>query len=211
MRETPLWLSYETILQDSGLIFYANGRDGGWDRGLGLVNPAADKLVKDYLCLVSAEQLQVRETSKQATPFFVNKLTWLAEHLQRSLGKAKTNTIFWAFYCGSWPRIFHGDILQWWPAQWPGSSKNAWKPNIPKRWRVFVQSCSGKNTDRDQNVFRIRWNPQVLICSEKGIELYMDVARQIGINLAISYLFCPTTTDNGMRDEPLGTTTAEAR
>lgn len=45
----------------------------------------------------------------------------------------------------------------------------------------------------------------------KGIELYTDVARQIGINLTISYLFCSTTTDNGMRDEPLRTTTAEAR
>lgn len=45
----------------------------------------------------------------------------------------------------------------------------------------------------------------------KGIELYMDVARRIGINLTISYLFCPTTADNGMRDEPLSTTTAEAR
>lgn len=66
-------------------------------------------------------------------------------------------------------------------------------------------------TDGDQNVFRIHWNPQVLICSMKGIELYTDVARQIGINLTISYLFCPTTTDNGMRDEPLSTTTAEAR
>lgn len=105
----------KTILQDSGLTFYANGRE--WDRGLGLVNPAADKLVKDYLCLVTGEQLQVRETSKQATPFFVNKLRWSAEHFQRPLGKAKTNIIFWAFYCGSWPRIFQGEILQWWPAQ----------------------------------------------------------------------------------------------
>ena len=66
-------------------------------------------------------------------------------------------------------------------------------------------------TDGDRNVCRIRWNPQVLICSLKGTELYMDVARQIGINHTISYLFCPTNTDNGMREEPLSTTTAEAR
>ena len=39
----------------------------------------------------------------------------------------------------------------------------------------------------------------------------MDVARQIGINLTTSYLFRPTTTDNGVTDAPLSSTTAEAR
>ena len=38
------------------------GREGEWDKRLGLGNPAADKSVKDYLCLVSAEQLQARIT-----------------------------------------------------------------------------------------------------------------------------------------------------
>ena len=48
-------------------------------------------LIKDYLRLVTAEQLQARVTSKQAKPFFVDKLQRLAEHLQRSLGNAKSN------------------------------------------------------------------------------------------------------------------------
>ena len=51
-------------------IFHANGRDGEWDKPFGLGNPAADKLVKDYLRLVFAKQLQARVTAKQATPFF---------------------------------------------------------------------------------------------------------------------------------------------
>ena len=38
----------------------------------------------------------------------------------------------------------------------------------------------------------------------------MDVARQIGINLTTSYLFRTTTTDNGVRDAPLSSATAEA-
>ena len=73
------------------LDFHANGRDGEWDRRFGLGNPAADKFVKDYLRLVTAEQLQERVASKQATPFFVDKLTRLAEHLQISLGNSKSN------------------------------------------------------------------------------------------------------------------------
>ena len=66
-------------------IFHAIGRDGEWDRRLGLGNPAADKSVKDYLRLVTAEQLQARITPKQATPFFVDKLAQLADHIDKSL------------------------------------------------------------------------------------------------------------------------------
>ena len=69
-------------------IFHADGRDGEWDKRLGLGNPAAEKSVKNYLLLVSAEQLQVRVTPKQATTFFVDKLTMLSLHLQRELEKS---------------------------------------------------------------------------------------------------------------------------
>ena len=67
----PLRLSYKTVDSYIGklrAIFHAIGRDGEWDRRLGLGNPAADKSVKDYLRLVTAEQLQARITPKQATP-----------------------------------------------------------------------------------------------------------------------------------------------
>jgi hypothetical protein len=61
------------------------GRDGEWDKRLCLGNPAADKLVKVHLRLVTAEQLQARVTPKQATPFFLDKLVQLAQHLDRQL------------------------------------------------------------------------------------------------------------------------------
>ena len=67
-----------------------NGRDGEWDRRLDLGNPTADKLLKYYLLLVSAEQLQARVTPKQATPFFVDKLNQLAIHLQSALEDGQT-------------------------------------------------------------------------------------------------------------------------
>ena len=67
-------------------IFHAKGRDGEWDKRLGLGNPAADKSVKNSSCS-AAEQLQTRVTPKQATPFFVDKLTMLPLHLQRELEK----------------------------------------------------------------------------------------------------------------------------
>ncbi|KAK3717512.1 hypothetical protein QZH41_013774, partial [Actinostola sp. cb2023] len=42
--------------------FHEIGRDGEWDKRLGLGNLAADKTVKDYLRLVTAKQLQARIT-----------------------------------------------------------------------------------------------------------------------------------------------------
>ena len=83
----PLRLSYKTVdsyhIGKLRAIFHAIGRNGEWDRRLGLGNPAADKSVKDYLRLVTAEQLQARVTPKQASPFLwtnlLNYLTTLIE------------------------------------------------------------------------------------------------------------------------------------
>ena len=84
----PLRLSYKTVdsyISKLRAIFHCVGRDGEWDRRLGLGNPAADKSVKDYLRLVTAEQLQARVTPKQASPFFVDKLAQLCDHIDRNL------------------------------------------------------------------------------------------------------------------------------
>ena len=77
---------------------------------------------------------------------------------------------------------------------------------------LYLIIFGGKTlTDGDQNVFGIRRDPITAICPFRGVELYMDVAGEIGINLTTSYLFRPTTTDNGVRDAPLSSATAEAR
>ena len=84
----PLRLSYKTVDSYIGklrAIFHVIGRDGEWDRRLGLGNAAADKSVKDYLRFVTAEQLQARVTPKQASPFFVDKLAQLSDYIDRSL------------------------------------------------------------------------------------------------------------------------------
>ena len=89
----PLRLSYKTVDSYIGKlrsIFHSIGRDGEWDKRLGLGNPASDKLVKDYLRLVTAEQLQARVTPKQATPFFVDKLTQLSKYLEGELARSKS-------------------------------------------------------------------------------------------------------------------------
>ena len=80
----PLRLSYKTVDSYIGklrAIFHAIGRHREWGRRLGLRNPATDKSVKAYLCLVTAEQLQARVMPKQTSPFFVYKLAQLSDYI----------------------------------------------------------------------------------------------------------------------------------
>ena len=69
------------------------GRDGEWDKRLGLGNPAADKSVKDYLRVVTAEQLRARVTPRQATPFFVDKLTQISLFLRNPSRRYKVSLL----------------------------------------------------------------------------------------------------------------------
>ena len=97
----PLRLSYKTVDSYIGklrAISHAIGRDGERDKCLGLGNPAADKSVKDYLRLVTAEQLQARVAPKQAPPFFVDKLARLSDHIERQLQLptiTQLSVLFW--------------------------------------------------------------------------------------------------------------------
>ena len=113
----PQRLSYKTVDSYIGKlrsIFHADGRDGEWDKRLGLGNPAADKSVKDYLRLVSAEQLQARITPKQATPFFVDKLTMLSLHLQRELENCNPTVHYRSFKLTSRrPSLVAIDLVTW--------------------------------------------------------------------------------------------------
>ena len=209
----PLRLSYKTVDSYIGKlrsIFHSVGRDGEWDKRLGLGNPAADKSIKDYLRLVTAEQLQARVTPKQATPFFIDQLTQLCTHLQRKLEASKMaidrfiiarDQAYFktTFFSGDRP----GDL---------GQVKVQEILRFPNNDGLLFNHIWGKTLrDGDENVFGIRRNPQLIICPVAAIEQYMDVARQLGVDLTKGYLFRPTTPDKGITDSPFTSTTAEAR
>ena len=80
--DCPVRLSYKTVDSYIGklqAIFHALGRTGEWDGRLDMGNLATDKTVKDYLRVVTMEQLQARVQPKQATPFFIDKLEVVIE------------------------------------------------------------------------------------------------------------------------------------
>ena len=86
--DCPVRLSYKTVDSYIGklrAIFHALGRTGEWDQRLDMGNPATDKALKDYLRVVTMEQLQARVQPKQATPFFIDKLDQLVTHIEQSM------------------------------------------------------------------------------------------------------------------------------
>ena len=209
----PLRLSYKTVDSYIGKlrsIFHAIGRDGEWDKRLGLGNPAADKSVKDYLRVVTAEQLRARVTPKQATPFYVDKLTQLSLFLERRLAQSSNKPLKCfiiardqayfktAFFSGDCP----GDL---------GQVKVVEMLGFPNDDGFLFNHVWGKTLrDGDQNVFGIRRNPQSVICPTRGIEHYVDIAWGMQVDLIRGYLFRPTP-DGGILDAPLTSATAEAR
>ena len=71
----------ESLVGKLRAIFAALGR-GSDDSGLpGYGNPAASRVVKDYLTSVREEQLQARISPSQAEPFFLTDLVAVAEHI----------------------------------------------------------------------------------------------------------------------------------
>ena len=208
-----LRLSYKTVDSYIGklrLIFQSIGRDGEWDKRLSLGNPASDKLVKDYLRLVTAEQLQARITPKQATPFFMDKLTHLSKYLEGELTRAKTKLDRFIIACDQAYfklAFFSGD-----------SSGDLGQVKVPEILRfpnddgLLFNHVWGKTLwDGDSNVFGVRRNPQSVICPVKGIEQYMyvELARELGVDLTKGYV-SPTTSNNGVQDSPFSSSAAHA-
>ena len=183
-------------------ILSALGRDGEWDKRLGLGNPAADKTVKNYLRLVTSGQLQTRVTPKQATPFLVDKLVQLALHLNRVAESspispeqrflvARDQAYFKAVF-------FSGDR--------PGDMGQVKVPEIlrfPNDDGLLFNHVWGKTLrDGDSNVFGVRRNPNVTICPVAGIERYIAVSRFVGVDLTTGYLFRLTAPKGGIKNAP---------
>lgn len=85
----------------------------------------------------------------------------------------------------------------------PGDMGQLQVPEIPMMMVIYLTMFGVRLRDGDANVFGIRRNPLVTICPIKGIELYMDTARQLDIDLTSGYIFRPTTSNGGIQDSPL--------
>ena len=143
--------------------------------------------------MVTAELLQVRVTPKQASPFFVDTLSQLSDHIDRNLPSlyitptqhfilARNQAYFKA-------AVFSGDR--------PGDMGQVKVPEILRFSNAdgfLFNHVWGKTLrDGDDNLFGIKRNSIAKICPAQGIEHYIAVAQQLRIHLTSGYLSRPTT------------------
>lgn len=160
--------------------------------------------------MVTAEELQARITPKQATPFFVDKVTQLSLFLDRQLGEA--DTPLKKFIIARDQAYFKTDFFS---GDWLGDLGQVKVPEIlrfPNDDGFLFNHIWGKTLrDGEHNVFGISRNLQMTISPIRAIEHYLDVARQIKVDLTRGYIFRPTTNKGGILDSPFSSAAAEAR
>ena len=154
--------------------------------------------------------MQARVTPKQATPFFVDKLTQLCSHLDKKL--RNSDTAIDRFVIARDQAYFK---LAFFSGDRPGDLGQIKVPKIlrfPNDDGFLFNHIWGKTLrDGDGNLFGVRRNAQVEICPIQGIERYMEVTRGIRVDLTCGYLFRPITPNLGIKDAPFSSSAAESR
>ena len=160
--------------------------------------------------LVTAEQLQVRVAPKEATPFFVDKLARLLDHIERQL-RLPTITPTQRFILARDQAYFKAVFFS---CDRPGDMGQVKVPEIlrfPNDGLLFNHVWGKTLGDGSDNVLGIKRNPQTTICPVHGIERYMLVAQQLKLDLTQGYLFRPTTPQGAVIEAPFSFSWAEAR
>ena len=174
-------------------------------------NPATDKAVKDYLRVVTMEQLQARVQPKQATPFFSDKLDQLVTHIEQSMKSPSVSPTRRSIL--AWDQTYFKAVF--FSGDRPG---DMWQVKIPEILRfpnnngLLFNHVWGKTLrDGNSNIFGIQRNPQSNLCPVRGIEQYLAISDQLRVDLRSGYLFRPTNPQGAIVNEPFSSSAAEAR
>jgi integrase len=193
-------------------IFSNTGR-GGNDSSLpGFGNPAASKLVKDYLSAMRVEQLEARVLPSQADPFFISDLAAVARYngirvnepglspkelFVSTRDQAFLKTLFFAGDRA-------GDL---------GKVKTQELLYFPRKEGLLFNHVLTKTLrDGTSNLFSLkRYRRDPSLCPVTAIEVYIAVSELMGIPLRDGYLFRPLTPSGEVALTPLDSTAAQSR
>ena len=174
-------------------IFKDNDRAGDWEERLGLENPAASFLVRNYPKCVKEEQATAGLTPQQATPLFVDKLARLSDHLDRQLEACKNDSI--RMYILSRDQAYFKTLF--FSGDRPGDLGQV-RTNEILRFAnddgLLFNHTWGKTLRGDRsNLFGIKRCANIKICPVAAIQRYMATTRAMQDDLTGGFLFRPTT------------------
>ena len=195
-------------------IFSAAGKGGGGDDSSlpGYGNPAASKLVKEYLAAVRIEQLESRVLPFQADPFFISDFAAVAAHIGSRVNKKDVSSsqlfiltrdqVFFKtlFFAGDRA----GDLCR------VKTQELLYFPR--KKGLLFNHVLTKTLRDGTSNLFSLKsYTRDLSLCPVKAIEIYISVSELLGISLRQGYLFRPTTPSGEAQSGPLDSSAAQSR
>ena len=193
-------------------IFSAAGRSGDDSSMPGYGNPAASKLVKEYLAAVRIEQLESRVMPSQVDPFFISDLAAVAAHIGSRINKHDLSSS--QLFVLTWDQAFFktlffagdraGDL---------GRVKSQELLHFPRKEGLLFSHVLTKTLrDGSSNLFSLkRYTKDLSLCPLTAIEVYISVSELLGISLRQGYLFRATTPSGGVAIGPLDSSAAQSR
>ena len=178
------FVTVDSLIGKLRSIFSAAGR-GGDDSSLpGYGNPAASRLVKEYLAAVRIEQLESRVLPSQADPFFISDLAAVSAHIGSRVNKKDVSSSQLFILTGDqafFKTLFFagnraGDL---------GRVKTQELLYFPrKKGLLFNHVLTKTLRDGTSNLFSLkRYARNLSLCPVKTIEIYISVSELLGISL----------------------------
>jgi hypothetical protein len=188
-------------------IFCHIGRGSEWHSLLGVGNPAACRLVRNYLANVREEQIKARVVPRQAEPVLLADLEGICSYIHAELLKVaqvyvlvRDQSVFKAlFFAGNRA----SDLFQ---------SKTEDVFRLPDNSGLLLNHCWTK-TLREGNVhvFAFKKGMNKTVCPVWGIELYINMCALLKVKFTPGFLFRPVSKSGSICANPFDTTTAQAR
>lgn len=203
--------SVDSLIGKIRAIFKENDRAGDWEERLGLGNPAASLLVRKYLKYIKEEQAAAGLVPKQATPFFVDKLARLSDHLDRQFDACADDPV--KMYILSRDQAYFKTLF--FSGDRPGDLGQVRTNEIlrfPNDDGLLFNHTWGKTLRGGKsNLFGIRRCANVKICPVAAIEKYMSTTRAMQVDLTDGFLFRPTTAQGAISPSSISSDAMNSR
>jgi integrase len=170
-------------------------RGTSWDEQCQCGNPSASLAVKEYVRAVVKEQARSRVQVKQANPLFVDKLGKVTSYIE---DRGKSNKILRQDrYILARDQAFFK--IQFFAGSRAGDLCSTLAQDIRKlkdgSGLVFTYTMGKTLGNGKRHEFCLLRMGNKSLCPVEGLDRYLSLARQVGIDLSAGFLFRPVSVD----------------
>ena len=179
---------------------------------LGVGNPAACRLVRNYLADVREEQLKARVVRRQAEPVLLGDLEVISCYIHTELLKAEHLSAAQVFVLARDQAVFKALFFAGDRASDLFQLKTADVFRLPDNSGLLFNHCWTKTLrEGDIHVFAFKRGRNKIICPVWVIEVYVRMCALLKVTLTPGFLFRPVLKSGAISAHPFDTVAAQAR